>query len=203
MADGVLAQSGSQPRSQTRAGALDRLAFFRVVILGILAFLALYLTSIYGVERFLDGYFQGGVREATRVSPTDGPIVAQIQNRVSDLVQGSAWTRIGGVRVNVTVLGADGQTPLYVGGGKVVPPPPAANLDAAMRETLRLLPAISDVFVSVPPGSLLSVGMLVFYGRGRLRHLAHGRGCGRGALFQAGCRKAAAVARRRDAQPTL
>lgn len=166
MAEDVVAHSGSrsQLRGQARAVALDRLAFFRVVVLAILAFLALYVTSIYVAEQLLDRYFQEGVRQATRVSPTDGPIVAQIQNRVSDLVQGSAWTGIGGVRVSITVLGADGQTPLYVGGGKVVPPPPAANLDAAMRETLRLLPAISDVFVSVPPGSLLSVGFLVFYG---------------------------------------
>jgi hypothetical protein len=140
------------------------LAFFRVVVLGILAFLALYVTSIYIAEQSLDRYFQEGVRLATRVSPTEGPVVAQIQNRVSDLVQGSAWTRLGRVRVNVTVLGADGQTPLYVGGGKVVPPPPASSLDAAMQEALRLLPAISDVFVSVPPGSLLSVCFLVFYG---------------------------------------
>jgi hypothetical protein len=172
MAEGVVAHSGSrsQPRIQARAIALDRLAFFRIVILAILAFLALYVTSIYAAEGLLDGYFREGVRLATRVSPTDGPIVAQIQNRVSDLVQGSAWTRIGGVRVNVTVIGADGQTPLYVGGGKVVPPPPAANLDAAMRETLRLLPAISDVFVSVPHGSLFSVGLLIFYGA----FLSHG-----------------------------
>jgi hypothetical protein len=166
MAEGVVAHSDSrsQLRGQTRAVALDRLAFFRVVVLGILAFLALYVTSIYVAEQLLDRHFREGVRQATSVSPADGPLVPQIQNRVSDLVQGSLWTRIGGVRVNVTVLGADGRTPLYVGGGKVVPPPRTTNLRAAMRETLLLLPAISDVFVSVPPGSLLSVGFLIFYG---------------------------------------
>jgi hypothetical protein len=166
MAEGVAVEgdSRSQPRGPARGVALDRLAFFRVVVLGILAFLALYVLSVYVAEKSLDRYFEEGVRQATRVSPTDGPIVPQIQNRVSELVQGSVWTRLGGVRVNVTVLGADGQTPLYVGGGKVVPPPPASSLDAAMRETLQLLPAIWDVFVSVPPGSLLSVSFLVFYG---------------------------------------
>jgi len=166
MAEGVVAPGGSQPRSSARlrARALDRLTFFRVFFAALFAFLALYVASIELAEVLLDRHFQEVVRDATRVSPSAGPIVSQIQNRVSDGIQGSAWTRIGGVRVNVTVLGADGQTPLYVGGGKVVPPPPAANLDAAMRETLRLLPAISDVFVSVPPGSLLSIGLLVFYG---------------------------------------
>ncbi|MDH3519262.1 MAG: hypothetical protein OEM49_02300 [Myxococcales bacterium] len=161
-----MAPSGSQPRSSPwfRVEALDRMAFFRVLLAALIAFLALYVASIQIAEALLDGYFREIVRLATRVSPTDGPIVSQIQNGVSDSVQGSFWTRVAGVRVNVTVLGADGQTPLYVGGGKVVPPPPAANLDAAMRETLRLLPTISDVFVSVPPGSALSVGFMAFYG---------------------------------------
>jgi hypothetical protein len=166
MAESIAAHGGSQPHSGPllRSEVPDRFAFFRILLAALFAFLALYVASIAIAEASLAQYFREAVREATRVSPTDGPIVAQIQNRVSDRVQGSAWTRIGGVRVNVTVLGADGQTPLYVGGGRVVPPPPASNLDAAMRETLRLLPAISDVFVSVPPGSALSVGFMVFYG---------------------------------------
>src|SRR5262249_40505716 len=123
-----------------------------------------YLVSIDGVERVLQERFRSGVVRAMRVNPADGPIVTQIQNRVSEYVSGSPWVRYGGVRVNVTVLGADGQTPLYVGGGKVLPPPPERSLDGVMREWMERLPAIADVYVSVPHGSPLSAGIFVGYG---------------------------------------
>jgi len=169
MAETLAAQGGGgEPAAETLAGArrgtLDRLASFRVVYLAIFAFALLYIVTIEVVENLLDSHFQEEVRIATRVSPTDGPVQPQIQQRVSAVVQQSFWTRLAGVRVNVTVIGADGQTPLYVGGGAVVPPPPPANLDSAMREALRVLPAISDVFVSVPTAAPLSTGTLIVYG---------------------------------------
>src|SRR5262245_61224527 len=95
----------------------------------IAAFMLLYVASIDGIEVALNRSFRASVMRATQVNPADGPIVTQIQHRVSELVQGSPWVHYGGVRVNVTVLGADGLTPLYVGGGKVVPPPPERSLD--------------------------------------------------------------------------
>jgi hypothetical protein len=147
-----------------RKAVFDRRTSFLVIYLSIFAFMVLYIVSVEVAEAGLDAHYREEVRLATRVGPTGGPIVPQIQRRVAAVVQQSSWIRIGGVRVNVTVLGADGQTPLYVGGGVVVPPPPAANLDAAMHEALRLLPAISDVFVSVPHGSVLSTGIFVLYG---------------------------------------
>jgi hypothetical protein len=152
-----------KPGGEGRAG-LERLASFRVTYLAILAFGLLYIATIEGVEAYLDRDIRAGVEHATRVNPADGPIVTQIQNRVSEFVQSSPWVRYGGVRVNVMVLGADGSTPLYVGGGKVLPPPPERGLDGAMREWLQLLPAIADVFVSVPHGSPLSTGVFVAYG---------------------------------------
>jgi predicted nucleic acid-binding Zn-ribbon protein len=169
MAETLAAQSGAggsmaEGVPELRRGALDRLASFRIVYLAIFAFAVAYIATIEIVENVLNTHFQNEVRIATRVSPADGPIQPQIQQRVSAVVQNSVWTRLGGVRVNVTVIGSDGQTPLYVGGGAVVPPPPPANLDAAMREALNLLPAISDVFVSVPTAAPLSTGILVLYG---------------------------------------
>ncbi len=87
----------------------------------------------------------------------------QINNKVSELIATSPWTRVGGVHLSVTVLGADGQTPLYLGGGKVVPPPPAPTLEVAMRDALKLLPAITDVHLSVSHGSMLSTSIFVVY----------------------------------------
>jgi hypothetical protein len=153
----------SEPVGDGRTG-LERLASFRVTYLAIFAFGLLYIASIEGIEAYLDHEIRAGVESATRVNPADGPIVTQIQNRVSEYVQSSPWVRYGGVRVNVMVLGADGATPLYVGGGKALPPPPERGLDGVMREWLQLLPAIADVFVSVPHGSPLSMGIFVGYG---------------------------------------
>jgi len=165
---GALSDSGvaTAPEVERRtAGAgLDWRANFRRTGLAIAAFMLLYIATIEGVEAALDRDFRAGVVGATRVNPADGPIVTQIQNRVSDFIQGSRWVSYGGVRVNVTVLGADGLTPLYVGGGKVLPPPPERSLDGVMREWFELLPAIADVFVSVPHGSVLSTGIFVGYG---------------------------------------
>lgn len=142
---------------------LDHLATFRTTYLSIFAFMLLYIVSVEVAETLLQEHFDERVRMAVSVSPVDGPIGPQINNKVSELLQTSPWTRLGGVDVSVTVLGANGQTPLYLGGGRVVPPPPAPTLEVAMREALELLPAISDVFVSVSHGSLLSTGIFVGY----------------------------------------
>jgi len=142
---------------------LDRPAGFRITYLAIFVWMGLYLVSVEGVERWLGSVFRAEVEAATEISPAEGRIAIQIQNRVSDLVQTSPWVRYGGVRVNVTVLGADGLTPLYVGGGKIAPPPRDLSLEASFEEGMRLLPAISDVFVSVPHGSRLSIGIFAGY----------------------------------------
>ena len=157
-------ETGEPAPPEEGAGTLDRLASFRITYLAIFAFMMLYILSVEGVEEALQEGFREGIEIATRVNPADGPIVTQIQNRVSGIVRGSPWIRYGGVRVNVTVLGADGMTPLYVGGGTTVPPPPEVTLDGAMREWVELLPAIADVYVAVPHGSLLSTGIFIGYG---------------------------------------
>jgi hypothetical protein len=153
-----------EPRALPAARrSLDHLAAFRVTYLSVFAFMLLYIVSVEGAEALLQDHFERAVRSAVSVSPVDGPVGPQINNRVSELLESSPWIKLGGVRVAVTVLGANGQTPLYVGGGKVVPPPPAPTLEHAMREAADLLPAISDVFVSVSHGSLLSTGIFVVY----------------------------------------
>jgi hypothetical protein len=165
MADTVVVQAESLTPSPARPGQLDRLASFRFTYLAIFAFLLFYLLSIEAADALLERHFRAAVHEAVRVSPMDGPIIPQIQSRVSAALRESPWTRWGGVHVNVTLIGADGQTPIYVGAGSLAPPPPpAAGFDAAMRQAIDLLPPIEDVTVSVPHGSLLSGGILVFYG---------------------------------------
>ena len=163
-----MAETLAADHGQTRplAGArrpLDHLTTFRVTYLSVFAFMGLYIVSVEVAETLLYDHFESSVRQAASVSPVDGPITPQIQNRVSELTETSPWTRVAGVRVTVTVLGADGQTPLYLPGGSVVPPPFAATLEERMQEGLRLLPAITDVFVSVSHGSLLSTGIFIAY----------------------------------------
>jgi predicted nucleic acid-binding Zn-ribbon protein len=161
---GFVAEPGPEGDRRAPGAGLEGLASLRFTYFAIAAFMVLYLVSIDWVERLLHENFRAAIERATRVNPADGPIVSQIQNRVSELVSESPWVRYGGVRVNAMVLGADGLTPLYVGGGKVLPPPPERSPAGVMHEWNRLLPAIADVYVAVPHGSPLSAGIFVGYG---------------------------------------
>jgi hypothetical protein len=159
-----VAEPGPEGDRRAPGAGLEGLASLRFTYFAIAAFMVLYLVTIDWVERLLHEDFRESIELATRVNPADGPIVSQIQNRVSDIVSQSRWVRWGGVRVNATVLGADGLTPLYVGGGKVLPPPPERSPGGVMKEWMQLLPAIADVYVAVPHGSPLSAGIFVGYG---------------------------------------
>jgi hypothetical protein len=161
---GFVAEPGPEGDRRAPGAGLEGLASLRFTYFAIAAFMVLYLVTIDWVERLLHEDFRESIELATRVNPADGPIVTQIQNRVSDIVSQSRWVRWGGVRVNATVLGADGLTPLYVGGGKVLPPPPERSPGGVMKEWMQLLPAIADVYVAVPHGSPLSAGIFVGYG---------------------------------------
>jgi predicted nuclease with TOPRIM domain len=164
MAETLAAEQADEPRALAGARRpLDHLATFRVTYVSIFAFMALYVASVQVGGALLQEHFETRVRSAVSVSPVDGPIGAQINNRVSELLETSPWIQLLGVRVKVTVLSANGDRPLYLGGRVVRAPPPAANLEQAMREALEVLPAISDVSVSVPPASLLSTGVFVVY----------------------------------------
>jgi len=85
-----------------------------------------------------------------------------VQARVSDVIRGSAWTRIGGVTVQVIVIGADGS--ILYGGGQTLPPPPSFDPISVFREAQRLLPASAETFVAVPMNSVLVIAILVGYG---------------------------------------
>jgi heme exporter protein D len=142
---------------------LDRLAAFRFVYAGIFAYVVLSVATIELTESLLDGHFRRGVDHAVRVSPADGSIVPQIQERLRRLVNDSPWTRIGGVRVDPLVLGADGRTPLYLA-GRNLPPPPNYDPGSAFQEADRLLPAIAMVTVTLPLDSLLAGFVWVAFG---------------------------------------
>jgi len=164
MAETLTAEQAGEPRALAGARRpLDHLATFRVTYVSIFAFMVLYVASVQAGGALLQEHFEARVRSAVSVSPVDGPVEAQINNRVSELLETSPWIQLLGVKVNVTVLSANGDRPLYLGARVVRAPPPAPNLEQAMREALEVLPAISDVSVSVPPASLLSTGIFVIY----------------------------------------
>jgi hypothetical protein len=165
MADVSAPESESLPRSVVKAGAatLDRLASFRLVYVAIFVFALLYIASVEVAQALLQRHFGAAVAQAVRVSPTDGPVVQQIQRRIGEAVHDSPWVRIGRVRVNAIVLGADERTPLYVL-GRPVPPPPVSGLANPYAEAVVLLPASVTLDVWVPHDSVLATGILVLYG---------------------------------------
>jgi len=165
MADASAPEGKSLPRSVVQAGAatLDRLASFRLVYVAIFVFALLYIASVQAAQTLLQSHFRQAVDQALRVSPAAGSVVEQIQLGVGAVVQDSPWVRIGRVRVNAFVLGADQRTPLYVL-GHPVPPPNVSGQGDPYAEALTLLPASAAVDVSVPHDSVLATSILVAYG---------------------------------------
>jgi hypothetical protein len=143
-------------------GTFDRLAAFRVVYAGIFAYVVLAVAALDLVESRLRAHFQAAVEQAARVNPAAGPVVGQIQGQVRALLEDSPWTRLGGVRVNPLVLGADARTPIYLVG--ITPAPPPSRDADLFEEANRLLPAIVTVEVDVPFDSLLSGAIWTGFG---------------------------------------
>jgi hypothetical protein len=165
MAKSVSAKSQASSQSMAEAGAttLDRLASFRIVYLAIFIFAAVYVVSLDSTEILLQRHFQHEVDGALQVSPLEGPVIPQIQQGISDLLDSSPWIRLGEVRVRVHVYGADGVTPLYLDDRRI---PAPLNFDpiTSMNEAVRLLPANALIDVSVPPTGVLAMAMLMGYG---------------------------------------
>jgi hypothetical protein len=141
---------------------LDWLASFRGTYLAIFGFLILYVLTIQVGELLLRRHFEAVVAAAVHVDPRAGSVVQQIQERLDREVRQSPWVRLGGVRITVHVLGADGQT-LYLNGA-TAPSSTALDPQAALDEEKRALPATGEVLdLSLPLGALLPNAILVGY----------------------------------------
>jgi hypothetical protein len=148
----------AQPGGEARRGGpspLERIASFRFAYLAIFVFLVAYVFTIEGLEELLRRHYRAVVESAVRVDPAAGPVARQIAERLGERLRKSPWIRWGDVSVRPLVLGADGRTLLYAGGG-IVPRGDTAP-DA------ELLPAIVDVDVVVPHNTLLANAVLVLY----------------------------------------
>ena len=146
---------GGMAEARAAQTPLERIAAFRGVYVAIFAYVLLAVVSVDGAERALTSHFQSVVEEATRVSPGAGRVIPLIQDRLMTGISESTWTRVMGVRANAIVLGADALTPIYLN-GRTPAPPPEIDPGGALREAMRLLPAITTVEVSVPLDSLLA-----------------------------------------------
>ncbi len=152
------------PQANDPASAgIERLASFRITYVAIFVFVVLSFQSIDVAEELLTSHYRSAIAAALRVNPANGPIIGQIEERVHGLVEGSPWTRLGDVRLDVVVLGADGRTPLYLV-GRGIPPPPGLDPHRQFVDAIRLLPATAEVKVSVPIVSRLSAGIVIVYG---------------------------------------
>jgi hypothetical protein len=165
-------------------GALDRIGSFRAIYVAIAAYVVLAIATLQLAEALLEDHFQRAVAAATRVSPAFGRVTPQIQARVEAATRESAWVRIAGARVRPLVLGNDGRTPIYLE-GRTLPPPPQGPDESPFAEAELLLPAISEVTVSVPLGSLLAGSIFVAWGAPLVPFLlvSHRRSARRGAAL--------------------
>jgi hypothetical protein len=138
---------------------LERLASFRFTYLSFCAFVLLYVFTVRAVEAVLALHFRSAVEAAVAVDPDDPDPSRAIATRVDALLRSSAWIRVGGVRVEPVVLGADGRTVLYAPGQK----PPVAGETRWSSYERSLLPAQVHLTLSVPHNALVANGVLVLY----------------------------------------
>lgn len=142
--------------------ALGRMASFRTTYLAVFLFAVAYVFSIEGLERVLQDHFHQAVTAATRLQGggevrTAGPETAeQVRQAVGEVVTRSPWVRFGDAQVRAVVLSADGKL-LYASGG-------ALDSSRSGPEGSFLLPATTDVTVTVPHNALVSNAVLVSYG---------------------------------------
>ncbi len=141
---------------------LDRLGSFRVLYAGFFAFILLDYFTIRAAEVLLRRHFRAVVAQAVQVDPSQGNISSQIAENIDRDVRSSAWVRIGGVRVSVIVLARDGVTPLYLG-GRAIAPPPSTSAMQSFRDAESMLPAVTDLSLSLTQDAPLSIGILIGY----------------------------------------
>lgn len=149
--------------AQSGPGGGDRITSFRSTYVAIVLFVLLYVFSVKALERILFTHFQADLVQAIAIDPSGGPVSTQIQERVDAVLRDSAWIHPGGVEVTVLVFAADGQTPLYVDGRKLPPPPAFTDPWEWVREAERLLPARIDLQLSVPHNALVANLLLISY----------------------------------------
>jgi hypothetical protein len=138
---------------------LERLASFRFTYLSFCAFVLLYVFTVRAVEAVLALHFRSAVEAAVDVDPDEPDPSRAIATRVDALLHSSSWIRVGGVRVEPVVLGADGRTVLYAPGQK----PPVAGETRWSSYERSLLPAQVHLMVSVPHNALVANAVLVIY----------------------------------------
>jgi hypothetical protein len=153
------------PPAALAPGRLERVATDRLTYLAVFGFLLLYVFSVRGIEAALDRHFKGAVAAAARVEPGESDPAVAIAARVDALLRGSLWVRPGGVRVDALVVGADGRTLLYAGGGFAGALAPGRAGD---ESPARLLPPLVDVSVAVPHNALAANAVLIGYAGGLL-----------------------------------
>ncbi len=163
-ASGLEMSSASTKKTFRRAGGLakTRILSFRVIYVAVFAFLVLYTSTIRLAEIALDQHFGRLAVEAAHVTELGTPVATQIQQAMGDLVERSPWITVGGIRVTSLVLGADGISWIYVH-GRIRPQQEGLEPTDVLRQAVELLPASTDVTVSVPHTSLLANGILITY----------------------------------------
>jgi hypothetical protein len=157
------ARSDAEALSTTAQVSGDRIASFFFVSGAILLFLSAFLATVQGVEKLLQPHFEQIVEESIRIAPSPRPPGDVIRENLEESVENSAWVRIWGVTVNVTVISRNGQTWLYVNGRPHYRRYPNRDPRTMTEIHTRLLPATAAVTISVEHQSALFLSILAVY----------------------------------------
>ncbi|MFP8873592.1 MAG: hypothetical protein VCB42_03435, partial [Myxococcota bacterium] len=94
----------------------DRNRSFRLIVYAsVSVFVLLYVFTVQRVEVLLADHFEAELQHAIQVPDLHLPAALQIQQQIDARIRNSPWTRLGGTRATVIVVGHDGRY-IYVGG---------------------------------------------------------------------------------------
>ncbi|MBW2401156.1 MAG: hypothetical protein JRG80_18155 [Deltaproteobacteria bacterium] len=141
----------------------DRVTSVLFVSGAILLFLSSFLVSMRAVERFLQPHFEEIANESIQIAASPRPPGEAIRDNLVETVENSAWVRVWGVKVDVTVMARDGRTWLYLKGRPREGSDRSRDPKTLTRIHAKLLPATATVAVSVEHKTALFVSILMVY----------------------------------------
>jgi len=157
------ARIDAEARASTAQVSDDRIASALFVSGAILLFLSAFLVTVQAVEKFLQAHFEQVVNESIRIDPSPRSPGEVIRENLHQSVDDSAWVRIWGVKVEVTVMARDGRTWLYVNGLPLERRRRNRDPKSMTEIHAKLLPATATVTTSVEHKTALFVSILAVY----------------------------------------
>jgi len=157
------AESDTEDLTSAAQVSADRIASLFFVSGAFLLLFSSFLLTVQLAEELLRRHFEQVVNESIQIPATPQPPGQTIRDNLIERVDHSAWVRIWGVKVNVTVMARGGREWLYVNGHPFERRYRNRDPKAMAEIHARLLPATATVAISVDHRTALFISILIVY----------------------------------------